>query len=271
MPDSIYDELRRMVDALPDDEPQSTEPQSKPAWVERAPLPRKRQPELPLTPSPPEPQRAKPTESKPVLQAVNPPVVLSATARTSHDDIRQRLFSDCMQRQLFAQHVPRRPQKATSQGPPSNGSATSAAAPPRDAQDSLVDAKRPQQHDAAVVDLTTEADDSIRQGATGESSAPSQVDDDEHLSETTVHTPSFSDSDASRRNRLVSRARLERLKEEKHRAAKEHKDTLDRLIELDTKRRVLETEIDQAQAELTEEEEAASNRSLSTSVKSSHK
>ena len=32
VPDSIYDELRRMVDALPDDEPQSTEPQSKPHW-----------------------------------------------------------------------------------------------------------------------------------------------------------------------------------------------------------------------------------------------
>ena len=105
VPDSIYDELQRMVDALPDDEPQSTEPQSKPAWVERAPLPRKRQPELPQTPSP-EPQRAKPTESKPVLQAVSPSVVASATARTSHDNIRQRLFSDSMQRQLFAQHVP---------------------------------------------------------------------------------------------------------------------------------------------------------------------
>ena len=53
--------------------------------------------------------------------------------------------------------------------------------------------------------------------------------------------------------------------------AKERKDTLDRLIELDTQRRILETEIDQTQAELTEEDEAASNRSLSTSVKSSHK
>ena len=54
------------------------------------------------------------------------------------------------------------------------------------------------------------------------------------LSGTTVHTPSISDSDASRRNRLVSRARLERLQEEKLRVAKAHKDTLDRLIELDT-------------------------------------
>ena len=227
VPDSIYDELRRMVDALPDEEPQTTGPPSKPAWVERAPIPRKRQPEQPLTPSPPEPQRAKPTESKPVLQAVNPPVVLPAAARTSHDDIRQRLFSDSMQRQLFAQHVPQRPQKVTSQGPHSDVSATPATAPPRDAQDSVVNTRRQQQNDAAVVDLTTGADDAPRQGVTGDSSAPSQVD--EHLSETTVHTPSISDSDASRRNRLVSRARLERLKEEKHRVAKEHKDTLDRL------------------------------------------
>ena len=158
---------------------------------------------------------------------------------------------------------------ATSQGPPSDVSATPATAPPRDAQDSVVNTKRQQQNDAAVVDLTTGADEATRQGVTGDSSAPSQVD--ERLSETTVHTPSISDSDASRRNRLVSRARLERLKEEKHRVAKEHKDTLDKLIELDTKRRVLETEIDQTQAELTEEEEAASNRSLSTSVKSSRK
>ena len=153
-----------------------------------------------------------------------------------------------MQRQLFAQHVPQRPQKATSQGSPSNVSATPAAAPPRDAQDSVVNTKRQQQNDAAVVDLTTGADDSTRQGVTGDSSASSQVE--EHLSETTVHTPSVSDSD---------------------RVAEEHKDTLDRLIELDTQRRILETEIDQTQAELTEEDEAASNRSLSTSVKSSHK
>ena len=53
--------------------------------------------------------------------------------------------------------------------------------------------------------------------------------------------------------------------------AKEHKDTLEKLIELDTQRRLLETEIDETQAELTEEDEAAFNRSLSTSVKSSHK
>ena len=200
---------------------------------------------------------------------MSPPVVRSATARTSYDDIRQRLFSDSMQRQLFAQHVPQRPQKAISQGTPSNVSTVPAAAPPRDTQDSVVNTTRQQQNDVAVVDLTTGADDSTRQGVTGDSLAPSQVE--EHLSETTVHTPSVSDSDASRRNRLVSRARLERLKEEKHRVAKEHKDTLDRLMELDTQRRILETEIDQTQAELTEEDEAASNRSLSTSVKSSHK
>ena len=42
-------------------------------------------------------------------------------------------------------------------------------------------------------------------------------------------------------------------------------------MELDTRRRLLESEIDQTQTELVEEEDAASNRSLSTSVKSSHK
>ena len=53
--------------------------------------------------------------------------------------------------------------------------------------------------------------------------------------------------------------------------AKEHKEALDKLNELDNKRRVIETEIDQTQAELIEGEEEASNRSLSTSVKSSRK
>ena len=96
VPASIYDELRCMVDALPDDQPQTRGPPPQTDWVERAPLPRKRQPEQPLTPFPPEPQRAKPAESKPVLQAVPTPAVLQATARTPHDDIRQRLFSDSM-------------------------------------------------------------------------------------------------------------------------------------------------------------------------------
>ena len=132
-----------------------------------------------------------------------------------------------------------------------------------------MDTKRQPNSDAAVVDLTTGADDATRQGATGDSSATNPVE--ERLSEATVRTPSISGSDASRRNRLVSRARLERLQEEKLRVAKEHNDTLDRLMELDTKRRIIETEIDQTQAELIEEEEEASNRSLSTSVKSSRK
>ena len=223
-------------------------------------LPRKRQPELPQTPSPPEPQRAKAAESKPVLQAVRPTSSSSSAARTPHDDIRQRLFSDSVQRQLFAQHVPQRPQKKIAQGTPSNVSTVPPAAPPQEAQDSLVNTTQQQ---------PTCADDSTRQGVTGDSSAPSQVE--ERLSETTVHTPSVSDSDASRRNRLVNQAKLERLKEAKHRVAKERKDTLEKLIELDTQRRLLETEIDETQAELTEEDEAASNRSLSTSVKSSHK
>ena len=78
-------------------------------------------------------------------------------------------------------------------------------------------------------------------------------------------------SDASRTARLVNQARLERLHEEKHRVDKEHKHILERLVELDTRRRLFESEIDQTQTELVEKEDAASNRSLSTSVKSSHK
>ena len=128
---------------------------------------------------------------------------------------------------------------------------------------------RQQPNDVAVVDLTTGADDSTRQGVTDDSSAPSQVE--EHLSETTVYTPSVSDLDASRRNRLVNQAKLERLKKAKHQVAMEHKDTLEKLMELDTQRRLLKTEIDKTQAELTKEDEAAFNRFLSTSVKSSHK
>ena len=56
----------------------------------------------------------------------------------------------------------------------------------------------------------------------------------------------------------------------KLRVAKEHKEALDRLNELDTKRRV-ETEIDQTQAKVIEGEEEVLNRSLSTSVKSLRK
>ena len=119
------------------------------------------------------------------------------------------------------------------------------------------------------MDLTTTAEDSTRQSATDASSAANPVE--ERLSETTMRTPSISGSDASRRSRLVNQARLERLHEEKHRVDKEHKHILERLVELDTKRRLLESEIGQAQIELVEEEDAASNRSLSTSVKSSHK
>ena len=269
VPDSIYDELRCMVDALPDDQPQSSGPPPKADWIERAPLQRKRQPEQPLTPFPPEPQRAKPAEPKPVLQAVRTPVVQQAAERTLHDDIRHRLFSDSMQRQLFAQHVPQRPPKATSQGTPSGISAAPTTAPHRAALDSAMDTKGQPSSDAAVVDLTTVADDATQQDATGEPSAPNPVE--ERLSETTVHTPSISESEASRSNRLVSQARLARLQEEKLRVAKEHKEALDRLNELDTKRRVIETEIDQTQAELIEGEEEVSNRSLSTSVKSSGK
>ena len=80
-----------------------------------------------------------------------------------------------------------------------------------------------------------------------------------------------SESEASRSNRLANQARLARLHEEKLRVAKEHKEALDRLNELGNQRRVIETEIDQTQAELIEGEEEASNRSLSTSVKSSRK
>ena len=318
VPPPIYDELRCLVDALPNEEPPTAEPTPQTDWVERAPLPRKRQPEKPWTPHPlepqrakpadwtphpPEPQRAKPADAKPVPQAgpwtpyppdpqpvkpaeakpvpqavsrpvvhapqaVHRPVVPQATVRTQHDDIRQRLFSDSTQRQLFAQHVPQRPQKATLQGTPSGLSPVPANVSPGDTQDCAMDNKDQPNPDAAIVDLTTGAEDSTRQGATDDSSAANPVE--ERLSETTVHTPSISGSDASRRDRLVSRARLERLHEEKHRVDKEHKNTLEKLLELDTKRRILESEIDQTQAELVEEEEA-SNRSLSTSVKSSRK
>ena len=174
-----------------------------------------------------------------------------------------------MQRQLFARHVPQRPQRATLQGTPSGLSPVPKNAPPGDTQDCAMGNKEQPNPDAAVVDLTTTADDSTRQSATDASSAANPVE--ERLSETTVRTPSISGSDASRRDRLVNQARLERLHEEKHRVDKEHKHILERLVELDTKRRLLESEIDQTQTELVEEEEEASNRSLSTSVKSSRK
>ena len=111
----------------------AAEPTHSTEWVERAPLPRKRQPEKSWTPHPPEPQRAKPADAKPVPQAgpwtPHPPapkqgspaaakpvpqavsgpavpvqqamphsVTLQAAVRTQHDDIRQRLFSDSVQR-----------------------------------------------------------------------------------------------------------------------------------------------------------------------------
>ena len=124
--------------------------------------------------------------------------------------------------------------------------------------------------DATVVDLTTTTDDPTRQSPTEASSAANQVE--EQLSETTVRTPSISGSDVSRRDSLVNQARLERLQEEKHRVDKEeHEHILERLVELEHKRRLLDSEIDQTRTELVEEEEEASNRSLSTSVKSSRK
>ena len=133
-----------------------------------------------------------------------------------------------------------------------------------------MDNKEHPKSDATVVDLTTTTDDPARQSPTEASSAANQVE--EQLSETTVRTPSISGSDVSRRDSLVSQARLERLQEEKHRVDKEHKHILERLVELDTKRRLLDSEIDQTRTELVEEEEEeASNRSLSTSVKSSRK
>ena len=129
VPDSIYEEMRSMVDALPEDQPQSTGPPPKTDWTERAPIQRKRQHEQPSTIITPEPQRAKPAEPKPVLQAVPTPVEQRptertlieprTTGRTPHDDVRHRLFSDSMQRQLFARHVPQRPPKASPQGTPS--------------------------------------------------------------------------------------------------------------------------------------------------------
>ena len=304
VPHLIYDELRGLVEALPNEELPAAEPTPSTEWVERAPLPRKRQPEKSWTPHPPEPQRAKPADTKPVPQAgpwtPHPPapkqgspaaakpvpqavsgpavpvqqamphsVTPQAAVRTQHDDIRQRLFSDSVQRQLFARHVPQRPQRATLQGTPSGLNPVPTNAPPGDTQDCAMGNKEQPNPDAAVVDLTTTADDSTRQSATDASSAANPVE--ERLSETTVRTPSISGSDASRRDRLVNQARLERLHEEKHRVDKEHKHILERLVELDTKRRLLESEIDQTQTELVEEEEEASNRSLSTSVKSSRK
>ena len=151
VPHSIYDELRGLVEALPNEEQPAAEPTPSTEWVERTPLPRKRQPEKSWTPHPPEPQRAKPADTKPVPQAgpwtPHPPapkqgssaaaksvpqavsgpavpvqqamphsVTPQAAVRTQHDDIRQRLFSDSVQRQLFARHVLQRPQRATLQG-----------------------------------------------------------------------------------------------------------------------------------------------------------
>ena len=93
-----------------------------------------------------------------------------------------------MQRQLFAQCATA-PLKATSLGPPSDVSAAPATASSQDVRDSVVNTKRKPKSDAAVVDLTTGADDATRQSVTGDSSAPSQVE--ERLLETTVHTSSI--------------------------------------------------------------------------------
>ena len=202
----------------------------------------------------------------PVQQAMSHSVTPQATVRTQHDDIRQRLFSDSLQRQLFA---PQRPQRATLQGTSSGLNPVPTNAPPGNTQDCDMGNKEQSNPDATVVDLTTTTDDPARQSPAEASSAANQVE--EQLSETDVRTPSISGSDVSRRDSLVNQARLERLQEEKHRVDKEHKHILERLVELDTKRRLLDSEIDQTRTELVEEAEEASNRSLSTSVKSSRK
>ena len=180
VPESIYEEMRSMVDALPEDQPQSSGPPPKTDWTERAPIQRKRQHEQPSTIITPEPQRAKPAEPKPVLQAVTTPVEQRptertlteqrTTGRTPHDDIRHRLFSDSMQRQLFARHVPQRPWKA-SQGTPSGLGTAPAADPHRTVFVSAIDTKAQPNRAAAVVDLTTGADDATQQEGTGEPSA----------------------------------------------------------------------------------------------------
>ena len=308
VPQSIYDELRGLVEALPNEQQPAAEPAPSNVWVERAPFPRKRHPEKSWTPHPPEPQRAKPADTKPVPQAgPSPPqppapppapnqrspaaakpvpqavsgpavpvqqamshsVTPQAAVQTQHDDIRQRLFSDSLQRQLFARHVPQRPQRAALQGTPSGLNPVPKNAPPGNTQECDMGNREQPSPNATVVDLTTTTDDPPRQSPTEASSAANQAE--EQLSETTVRTPSISGSDVSRRDSLVNQARLDRLQEEKHRVDKEHKHILERLVELDTKRRLLDSEIDQTRTELVEEAEEASNRSLSTSVKSSRK
>ena len=120
--------------------------------------------------------------------------------------------------------------RATLQGTPSGLNPVPTNVPPEDTQDCAMGNKEQPNPDAAVVDLTTTAEDA--------SSAANPVE--ERLSETTLRTPSISGSNTSRRDRLVNQARLERLHEEKHRFDKEHKHILERLVELDTKRRLLE-------------------------------
>ena len=140
-------------------------------------------------------------------------------------------------------------------------------APPGNTQDCDMGNKEQPNPNSTVVDLTTTTDDPPRQSPT-EASSANQAE--EQLSETTVRTPSISGSDVGRRDSLVNQARLERLQEEKHRVDKEHEHKLEK-HRVDTKRRLLDSEIDQTRTELVGEEEEASNRSLSTSVKSSRK
>ena len=140
--DELLHNLICVLEALPNEQQPAAEPTPSNEWVERAPLPRKRHPEKSWTPHPPVPQRAKPADTKPVPQAgpsTQPPapppapkqrcpaeakpvpqavsgpavpvqqtmshsVTPQAAVRTQHDDIRQRLFSDSLQRQLFARH-----------------------------------------------------------------------------------------------------------------------------------------------------------------------
>ena len=87
--------------------------------------------------------KTSPAAAKPVPQAVSGPTVPvqqamphsvtpQAAVRTQHDDIRQRLFGDSVQRQLFARYVPQRPQRAPLQGTPSGLNPVPKNAPPGD-------------------------------------------------------------------------------------------------------------------------------------------
>ena len=143
VPESIYEEMRSLVDALPEDQSQSSAPPPKATWTERAPLQRKRQHEQPSN----------------IVTPVNLPVEPRSTEMTLHDNIRHRLFSDSMQRQLFAQHVPQRPPMAAIPGA-SSGPDTAPTTEPR--RTASASAKGQPNNVAAVVDLTTVADDAAR-------------------------------------------------------------------------------------------------------------